>query len=199
MQALMDKIALVTHEGGEWCSVEKAHRLATMIAALRPSVIVEIGVWMGGSLVPMALACKHVGHGRIIAIDPWSKSASVAGMDATNAHWWGQINHDQAYRHFLSRLDKHELGDIVKIIRSPSDDVVPPSSIDLLHVDGNHSDQAIRDVERFSPNVRSGGLVVMDDVGWIGGNVSRACQILLDTGFVKLYDLGTGSVFQRKG
>lgn len=197
MQALMDRIACVTPEGGEWCSVEKAQVLGAIVVALRPSITVEIGVWMGGSLIPIALAMKHINFGVALAIDPWSRQASVAGESSENAKWWGSIDHEYAYQKFLQRVKGHELNKYVEVMRARSDDVNPPSCIDLLHVDGNHTDQAIRDVERYCPRVRTGGIAVIDDIGWGGGNVQQAVGKLVDMGYRELYRLGTGAVFQR--
>ena len=41
-----------------------------MVLALRPAVVVEIGVWRGSSLLPMALALKELGRGQIVGVDP---------------------------------------------------------------------------------------------------------------------------------
>ena len=67
---------LAVHKDG-WCSIEKAYALASAIIALRPGVVVEIGIWAGRSLIPMALALKKVGAGKIIGIDPWRAEESA--------------------------------------------------------------------------------------------------------------------------
>src|SRR5271155_2865720 len=41
-----------------WCSDLKATTLVDLVLKVRPQVIVEIGVWGGKSLVPMACALK---------------------------------------------------------------------------------------------------------------------------------------------
>jgi predicted O-methyltransferase YrrM len=65
-----------------WCSLEKATTLAAIITGLRPKVVVELGVWMGGSAIPMAIALHAVGKGQLVAIDAWSTEASVSGQEA---------------------------------------------------------------------------------------------------------------------
>lgn len=180
-----------------WCAMSKATDLAATVLALRPNTVVEIGVFGGRSLIPMAMACHAVGAGKVIGIDPWSQQASAEGYEGKNKEWWGALNHEGVYQHFLTAVDSLGLRDRVEIIRAKSDDAAPPSCIDLLHVDGQHTDQALRDVERFAPKVRIGGFVFTDDDDWDGGGPAAACQRLLELGFVPLYKSGTGTAFQR--
>ena len=86
--------------------------------------------------------------------------------------------------------------------RERSDVSIVPAGISLAHIDGNHGDQAINDVERFAPNVRVGGIVILDDFHWSSGSVKRGGARLEEMGFKPLYDIDTvsfGRVFQRVG
>src|SRR6185295_2516534 len=107
-------------EGGDWCTMDQAIQIAAMVVAMRPTTVLEIGVWRGGSLIPMALAAKYnrrrietaeVGPPgnrvtvvpriadvpqpttRVIAIDPWTQAASIAGEEPANIEWWGKVDH----------------------------------------------------------------------------------------------------------
>jgi predicted O-methyltransferase YrrM len=194
-----------TRESGAWTSIEKCQALAAMIVAQRSKHVVEIGVWEGGSLIPQLLALKHLGSGVGVAIDSWSAIASIDGqVDPANVAWWGsQWPHDQAYGKFTSRLALFGLTDICRVVRSRSDDVdvaalvASHGPIDLCHVDGNHGDAAIRDVEHFAPHIAPGGMLVFDDLGWSGGSVEKARDLAIKMGFVQKYLLGTGCVLQR--
>lgn len=205
---LMREIEERLADGGDWCSLEKAHALAAIVVGMRPSVVCEIGVWMGGSLVPMLLALRALADldrsaerpavRRIaIAIDPWSTTESCAGQHGDNERWWRGVDHEQARVAFVDRLDRHNLRDLCEIVRLPADDAPVPPEIDLLHVDGNHAGQAVRDVSRFGAAVRAGGILVLDDLGWHGGHVQRAKETARGLGFRDLYPLGTGIVMQR--
>lgn len=191
------------HEGGGWCSLEKAQGLAAIVWALRPAVVAEIGVWQGGSLIPMLIAMRDVGAGRAIAIDAWNAEVSIAGEAPENAEWWGrqvgQAGHERALESFRARLAKHHIESLCEIQRRPSDRAIVPESIDLLHIDGNHTEQAIRDVGRFAPAIRDGGILILDDLEWKGGGVSRARELAVQIGFRELYPLGSGCVMQREG
>ena len=197
MRALLDEIERCLPEGGEWCSLAKAQALAAIVVGLRPRLVVEIGVWWGGSMIPILLALKYADCGRAWAIDPWHAPSSAEGQVGPNAEWWSKVNHEAAYKIFCDRLAKHGVGHLCHVIRTRSRDVDPPNPIDLLHVDGNHGEEAIRDVEAFGRNVRVGGILVCDDVGWTGGHVARAVDVARELGFNEGYPIGTGLVMQR--
>jgi predicted O-methyltransferase YrrM len=206
----MAEIQESLREGGEWCDLEKAHTLAAIVAGLRPTVVCEIGVWMGGSLVPMAIALRSVRTieraggqtpeaRRVVAIDAWAQSESCAGQTGADAAWWRSVDHEAALAVFRARLDHHGIRDLVEIVRLPSDVAPVPADIGLLHVDGNHAEQALRDVRRFGPSVIAGGILVLDDLSWSGGHVAAAREAAHAMGFSSLYPLGTGVVMQRIG
>lgn len=186
-----------------WCSLEKATTLAAIVVGLRPATVVELGVWLGGSAIPMALALQAIGAGRLFAIDAWSTVASVAGQDApVHATWWGEkvgdSGHRRAFETFLKRLRRHGISPDRCAVRKQWTDVAEvPASIDLLHHDANHGPQAVIDIDRWAPAVRVGGMLVIDDLDWDGGHVAQARTRAVELGFVELYPLGTGCVMQR--
>ena len=206
MRRLLETIERVLPDGGDWCSLDKATTLASMIVALRPRVVVEIGVWMGGSAVPMALALQYIdnldmddlGDRVLVAIDPWAKEASASGETEKNAAWWRSVDHAAALATFERRLEMLALRSYVRIERAKSDDVTPPNPIDMLHVDGNHREQAVRDVERFAPKIRVGGIMILDDLEWEGGHVQGAASLAKGLGFDPLYRLDKGLVMLRR-
>jgi len=189
-----------------WCSREKAHTLAALVVGLRPTIAVELGVWLGGSAIPMALALKAIGAGKLFAIDAWSTEASAVGQDdagdTTHAEWWGTTIGDNGHRYafetFLERLRRHEVSPDRCAVRKQRTDVAEvPACIDLLHHDANHGPQAVLDIERWAPAVRVGGMLVIDDIAWVGGHVAAARDRAVELGFLELYPLGTGCVMQR--
>ncbi len=196
---IFPRINRITPRLSEWCSQEKAETLACLVIALRPALTIEVGVWQGASLIPMALAHRAIGFGRIIAVDAWSANASVEGQVSTDdVKWWSEVDHEKAYQKFVNTLAEEGLSQFVEVIRCRSDGYAPPDNIGLLHIDGNHSDQAVRDVQKFAPKMASGGIIVMDDYDWRGGAVRKACAALESAGWIEQYSLGTGGVWRRK-
>jgi predicted O-methyltransferase YrrM len=181
-----------------WCTVEKAFDLAASVLTIRPEVCVEVGVFGGSSLIPIALALRAVGRGQVIGIDPWMAEESVKGMvDQRDIDWWFTLDHESIYRGFMQAVVAEGVSNQVVVFRQTSDACEPPKVIDFLHCDGNHGEQAFRDTKRYGSKVRVGGLIFLDDLSWAGGAVGRSAQWLLETGCIKLYDRDTGAMFMR--
>lgn len=196
---LFEEIALVQPKLMGWCSPVKAATLAAAVLALRPKIIVEIGVFGGSSFIPMAMAIKEIGQGLVYGIDPWDANASADGQinPADQAYWSKQETHDVVYNDFMSRVQTLNLGPFINIQRATSDKAGVPNNIQMLHIDGNHSDQAVKDVNRFAPKCISGALCFCDDLGWTGGGPLRAVAKLKSMGWRELYTLDTGAMFQK--
>jgi len=181
-----------------WCPLPKAQTMAAAVLALRPDVTVEIGIYGGKSFLPMALAHKEIGHGVCLGIDPWNPTESAKDQEhPADRKYWGELNHEAVMNKFFKLMNDLKLHDCTKIIRQPSDQVIPPENIGILSLDGNHGEASIRDAKRFGPKVRVGGLVFVDDIGWTGGKVRIAVHELIEMGFKRMYDLGSGIVMQR--
>ncbi len=156
-----------------WCAESKAGILIDLILKVKPSVILEIGVWGGKSLVPMAHALRANRKGIIYGIDPWNNDASIQETsDEANKAFWGAVDHEAVMRSLISRIDQFKLNNQITLIRSTSEDAAPIKEIDILHIDGNHSDKtSYLDVTKWVPYVKSGGWIVFDDMTWFENDV----------------------------
>ena len=153
-----------------WCPAEKAEALAALVLESKPECIVEIGVFGGRSLVPMALAARTYG-GRVHGIDPWSSEAAVEGdVGEDNRQWWERIDLEAIHARFVASLGKFGLERTVRVHRSTDVSALPrfaDGEIGILHVDGNHSAEVSRRyVEQWGPKIAAGGYLVMDDIDW---------------------------------
>lgn len=154
-----------------WCPLEKAEYLAALVRVTEARCIVEIGVYGGRSAVPMALAAQS--HGGVVhAVDPWDVAASLEGDNGPdNDAWWSRLDHEQIYGAFLEGVETFGVGDTVRILRMKDTEALSrfaDGSIDLLHVDGNHSAAvSMRYVRQWGPKLAPGGHLVMDDIDWI--------------------------------
>ncbi len=170
--AFKAKTLVHQHEAQGWCTKEKAEKMMDLIYEVQPSVCVEIGVFGGSSIYPTAKALKYLGGGVVYAIDPWAKEDCQEGYDPNDPNyiWWSSINLDDIYKGFLYLLKKHRLEDFCEPLRMTSEEALSffeDGSIDILHVDGNHtSEVALSDAEMWFPKVVSGGYIWFDDVNW---------------------------------
>lgn len=154
-----------------WCSKNKAAVLIDLTFMLKPKTVVEIGVFGGKSLVPMAYALKFTESGMIYGIDPWASSASTQGMDGANFDWWNTVDHGKILRDLQIKISEFGLSDQITLIKATSKDAPSIPNIDILHIDGNHSEEnAMLDVKKWVPLVRKGGVIIFDDVTWRTGN-----------------------------
>ncbi len=154
-----------------WCSIEKAYKLSDVILDNNLTYAVELGCFGGSSILPQALAFKHLSLGKVIGIDAWEREASLEDMHADqNIKWWGKLNYDEIKDGLENRLNTDGLFNYVELIKAKTDEVVnkfDDESIDLLHIDGNHSEiPSYRDATQWLPKVKKGGWVVFDDLSW---------------------------------
>lgn len=151
-----------------WCSEYKASTLMDLVWFMRPQTVVEIGVFGGKSLVPMAFAVKALNNGGVVyGIDPWSSIASAEGQDGDNKDYWGTLDHDAILSGLQQKIEQFNLSDQIELIRATSEEAQPIENIDILHIDGNHSDDASYfDAIKWVPLVRRGGMIIFDDITW---------------------------------
>jgi predicted O-methyltransferase YrrM len=158
-----------------WCTFEKASKFYNFIIEEKPNICVEIGVFGGSSLIPQAIALKENGSGTIFGIDPWSTDAALECMiDEDNKKWWGQLDLEDIYKHCQNNVNKYELQNYCTLIKDKAENAVTrfaDESIDLLHIDGNHSeDLSYKDAVLYLPKVKSGGYIFFDDIYWTEGD-----------------------------
>jgi hypothetical protein len=192
--------ALPVDEGGG-SSLLKVMVLADLIVAFDLRQAVEIGVYRGRLLLPLAMVMAARGRGEVVGIDPYLAEAAVqqddhdVGFDL--AEWAHHVDWDELHRGLRSAIDDWGLRDHCRLIRASSEEAVPefaPASIDLLHIDGNHDEAVVtRDVELFLPKVRPGGFVVLDDVSW--PSVRRVLDRLRDSQQLILHLVDGGTVW----
>lgn len=150
-----------------WCTKNKASLLIDLVFMLKPKTVVEIGVWGGKSLIPMAHALKIMDTGIAYGIDPWSNEASIQEMEGANLEWWSKVDHEMIYRGLKAKIAEFNLADRIVLIRNTSELAPSIPNIDILHIDGNHGENASNlDVMKWVPLVKRGGVIIFDDMTW---------------------------------
>lgn len=170
-----------------WCTREKANKLIELVNEVKPSLCVELGVFGGRSLLPIALAAKSF-NSRVIGIDAWTAQASLEGTNSKeNDDWWSKIDYNNMYQYTINIMVENQVQ--VDLWKAKSNEVVgkfEDSCIDLLHQDSNHSEEiSCEEVELYCNKVRVGGYWVFDDTNW--QTTQKAQQLLLTKGYEETY------------
>jgi hypothetical protein len=135
----------------------------------------------------MLWALRENKTGKAIGIDPYDAKISSEQEFPGNSEWWGSLNHDLIEKKFHAFLKAFGVAHLCEIIKKKSDDVNFPTNIDLAHVDGGHCEGGFRDIQRIAPKIRMGGIIVLDDIFWVGGAILRGIDHLEEVGFVEHY------------
>lgn len=182
-----------------WCGLEKAGCLIDytdeICKNVKNPICVEIGVFGGKSVLPIALELKRHKKGKIYAIDPWLNAEAVKGYDGPNYEYWKQIDLEYFYNVFKQSIKEFELHDYVEVIRKTSDDAPKFSNINFLYIDGQHTIQAMKDAIKYASNVAIGGYCVLDDVRW--GEVAGVPLYLQAIGFTLVHTVDEAHVYKR--
>jgi methyltransferase family protein len=132
------------------------HFACDLVAVLKPAVLVELGVDRGESYFTFCQAAAENQTGtRCFGIDTWRGDQHAGGYDETT---FAEVcEHNRANYESFSTL-----------LRCGFDEALgrfEDRSIDVLHVDGLHTEAAVRhDVESWLPKLRPGGILLLHDV-----------------------------------
>ena len=127
-----------------------------LVAALKPALIVELGVYFGDTYFGL---CQAVSENNIscscYAVDTWLGDAETGLYDKTVYNAVEKYN-DKRYRSFSY------------LVRKTFEEALPEfsdESIELLHIDGLHTYEASKtDFQTWLPKVKPGGVVLLSDV-----------------------------------
>jgi predicted O-methyltransferase YrrM len=181
-----------------WCSWYKAMAMRKYITDRKLTKIVELGVWRGKSLLPMAATVKKRKEGLVIGIDPYSVSEAIQDYGEDLNERTKALDFEGAYQSVLKNIEKFELQDYCKLIRKTSTEAAADiSMIDLLHIDANHSEShVLNDVNLYLPKVIPGGIIWFDDSDWAG--VESTIKKTLEGGRVKILEtLGSQTIMEK--
>lgn len=179
----------ITFEG--WCTVEKARKLIELVKEKQPKLSVELGVFAGRSLLPIAVASKHYNpESKVIGIDAWTKNASLEGKNSnTNDEWWAKIDYELFFNYTINLMKRFGVYDVVELWKNKSSEVVDKfedQSIDILHQDSNHSEEiSTSEVELYWNKVVPGGYWIFDDTNW--ETTKKAQELLKTKGYEEIF------------
>ncbi|MGC4001662.1 MAG: class I SAM-dependent methyltransferase [Pirellulales bacterium] len=163
-----------------WCTPLKAQESARSIYLAQPKLYVEVGVYGGRSLLPVAVALKHLGQGVAYGIEAWSGEVAVETPTSPeyDAHW-GAYDFARVKQACLRHMIRYRVLNQVKLLecRSREGIALLAGRIDMIHIDGSHSEyQALEDVRLAFDALAPRGYLWMDDIAW--GSVGFALNFL---------------------
>ncbi len=196
----------VDHQG--WNS---DHRyLARAIDDVRPRVVIEVGVWKGGSVLTMAARMREKGvDGVVIAIDTWLGSSEhflakgdVHGKDLNYLNGYPRLYNtfianvfDQGLEHYVVPLPLDSVN-AFQVINSLG---IRP---DVLHVDAGHDFQsATNDLTTWWPFLAPGGVLIGDDYfsdGSVWPEVKRAFDAFFGSNKADVFESESAKCYIRK-
>jgi hypothetical protein len=127
-----------------------------LIAAMRPALVVELGSFYGESYFGFCQALdENAIQCRCYAVDTWQGDGH------------GGIYGEEIYADVKAYNGEH-YSSFSQLLRMTFDEALASfadGSIDILHIDGFHSYEAVRhDFESWLPKVRPGGIVLLHDI-----------------------------------
>lgn len=186
---------VMSHLENSWCSKEKIDLLMDLILVEKPKKCVEVGVFTGSSLLPVAATLSFLNQGTIYAVDAWSNSEAIknwSDLDPNKA-WWSTVDMKAVYSTFDEMLNQWKLHPYCNILKMPSEIAFDsiPDEIDFLHLDGDYSEVgSSKDVETYLPKVKSGGYILLSNLFTMVNNqqpkmnafclLSEACEMVCE-------------------
>lgn len=140
--------------GSAW--IGHAPFLNWLISEQRPKTFVELGTHLGYSYFTACEAVMIAGLGtRCFAVDLWTGDEHAGFYD------------ENIYRDVKTR-NESQYGDFSRLIRSSFSEALSyfgPESIDLLHIDGRHFYEDVReDFESWLPKMNRNSIVLFHDI-----------------------------------
>lgn len=165
------------------CAERTRTLLLDLFRPVKNGIFVEIGVFGGANLLHLH-QCAVQNGSHLYGIDPFENIRLFNGSDASGMESLAARRrlYFQALHETLDRImTKYALRDTITLIVDESaraQEAFSDNSIDLLHIDGDHSEEAVyQDLTLYWPKMRHGGVIIGDDYAWMSvrAAVSRFC------------------------
>ncbi len=144
--------------------------LTRAIDEARPTIVVEVGVWKGASVVTMAREIQRLQlDAVVIAIDTWLGSSEHYLWEKFIPDLDFEFGYPRLYHKFAANICNEGLSD--QVVPLPLDSIngfqllkargIRP---DVLHIDAGHDYQSVMaDLKAWWPQMNAGGVLIGDD------------------------------------
>ena len=127
-----------------------------LVSEIKPRVLVELGTHLGNSYFTF---CQSVKESKLkttcYAVDCWEGDAQAGQYEQTVYDTVKNYN-DENY---------HQFSKLLKMRFDEALNEIPDGSVDLLHIDGLHTYEAVHhDYETWLPKLSGNGLVMFHDI-----------------------------------
>jgi predicted O-methyltransferase YrrM len=168
------------------CEPDSRNFIRSYAEKIKDGIIVEIGIMGGATLLDLFEICQS-NNNKIYGIDPFDKITIFNGQTEKET----DVNMQKRAREF-SKTNKeiltniilrYNLSNVISVIDETSKNAsiqFKNNSIDLLHIDGDHSaDGVYNDLVDYWPKMKKGtGTLIGDDFYWksVQIGLNRFCQ-----------------------
>lgn len=133
----------------------------------RPIKYAEIGAFYGANIVSVAETYGAHPDSTLVAIDPWVDYDDYPEYKGEQP---------KTYETFVRNMEACGLTDKVTVKRGYSHEVLPTledNSFDIIYIDGNHEPEyVLEDAVLSFRKLKVGGLLIFDDYGWGGPDMT---------------------------
>ena len=149
-----------------------------LVEEIRPSRIIEVGTWKGGSALAMAGHLERLGlDAEIICVDTWLGALEM-WTDTADAERYGALGlkhgYPSLYYQFLANVCRAGRQERITPLPLPSVTAAQWFSLrgvraDLIYIDGSHEEEDVfQDLVSYWDLLRPGGVLFGDDWSWDG-------------------------------
>lgn len=201
------------------CDDDKIHALLTIAGHAVEGDIVEIGTWWGKSAFILAWLARCFDIGKLLCVDPWSNqhliqnekivdsgSAQVDANEALAVFKMGLIPFNANHINYLRMTSVDgalNYGNNRAVRTEAFGTTEYTGRISILHIDGNHSYEAVKaDIDSWHGFMADGGWIIFDDYIWpFGDGPKRVGDAYLNDNRSKItnaFVMGTALFLQLK-
>ena len=146
-----------------------------LIKHLKPSLIIEVGSWMGQSAVNLASSCLNQGlvDTTVICVDTWLGSKEHWRDPTLIQHLELKNGYPDFYRRFLTNMVQTGVKDLILPLPMPSQIAASylkdfaKIQANLIYLDGSHDTKDVyEDLMTYWSLLTPGGIIFGDDFPW---------------------------------